>query len=271
MKFTFLSYKYFPLLLSLLISGILTSCDISYSKDSSESSKTVSWRLGDESYKKITKSNNGNEKTLEANQGIQLKEGVISGYTPGLVVKLTENREGSECKAELKEVDGVLKLSVHNDDLIRAFYKDENDWLQDFLSALGEGNKGGSALHATTLAHRNSEYRALLDSVKSIKGPFPSSELKGVLKSVENISLSSSRKEILSLILNKELEEGDHLVVAESIFRNISLSSDKTYLVLKLIKGQDISGAAREYIINNINELSLSSQREEVLMAILKK
>lgn len=261
------------LLLSLLIIGILTSCDISYSKGTSESSKTVSWHVGDEGYKKITKSTDGNEKALEANQAIQLIGGVISGYKPGLVIKINETREGSTCKAELKEVDGVLKLFVQDGELIQVFYKDEEAWLQEFLLALSYDYDKNSKGNSPALAgiSRENEYEQLLDTIRSVGEPMSSSEVLLLLKGMESISMSSSRKEILDEMLSKELEPASHKAVAESIYQKISMSSDKSYLIIKLIKTQMLSGEAKEFIIKDINSISLSSQREEVLKALLKK
>src|SRR5690606_3771594 len=95
-------------MLLFFFSSSLASCEFSYSGNSSKTTETVS-SIGS-GYRKISSTVNGNSKSMESNQMFHFKDGEISNYTEGFILKLKEERDGVVCNAELVEQDGVLKL-----------------------------------------------------------------------------------------------------------------------------------------------------------------
>lgn len=270
------------MLLFFFFTAILTSCNVGHSDGAFNpvnaeslpegakitSYSSVSFVKEQKGYKTITTLVNEDKKSVEANQPFHLESGVISNYEEGLVLKLKEERDGIICDAELIEEKGVLTLHVKKDALIKAFYENETEWLEDFFHTLLEPNvEKSTSLDITSF----SQLDELLESVNVVDDTVFSSEIEMILKGLESISMSSSRVRILEALLDKELKQVGQVAVAESIFNQISMSSDRTSLILKLIDGQELSRECKEYIVDNIDMISMSSDREEVLMALVKK
>lgn len=269
MKSSFLPPAKAAILLFLCTSGLVTSCDFSYSRNSSKTTETVS-SIGS-GYRKISSTVNGNSKSMESNQMFHFKDGEISNYTEGFILKLKEERDGVVCNAELVEQDGILKLEVKEDALIKAYYDNDIEWLDDFLqTVIVPESEHGMDLFTATFNQLN-DAQSLKTSINNFDHEIPSSEVKVILEELQDIPTSLSRSQILETLLDKKLDDMSQVAVAESIFNQISMSSAKTSLVLKLIEGQELSQPCKEYLVDHIDMISMSSDREEVLMALVKK
>lgn len=222
----------------------LTSCDFNY-----ETSYTHNNQI------KITNNNDGLFRELEANQPVQIKDGVISGYEEGLVMELSEERNGKKCKAWLKEKEGVLTFEVSVDELIQEFYESKEDWLQDFL--LGIGNTKGDS-------HSSSAILAIPERVED--------QQTKLLKSIKESAMPQpEKKEALKGLMQGELTEEEQLAITEYILYNISLPTNRNELLTIFINQQNMSRKVKVYIADNIQNIPSPPEREEILALLVKR
>jgi hypothetical protein len=228
---------------------LFSGCQFHYRSHSSERVETTIG--GTHNVRDVS---NGTTRTINYSGEVVIDRGRIEQISPGCVIHITETSFGKKRVAEVREKNGKPVLWMKSGGGFRLGTSRDLAWLEKFLWSLGTSSSEAGTVEARIKRRmadpEDGDFLAPLGKLSH------GSDKVAVLKSVVGCAHLTSRQQV---------------AVIQACFQHLSFSSDRTPVLLSLVRRPDFSAAAKNALLDRVESLSFDSDRSAVLRALSAK
>lgn len=90
-------------------------------------------------------------------------------------------------------------------------------------------------------------------------------QVEVMLDKVDNVSFSSDKKKALMKVVRLDMTEKAQILTIDYVLANVAFGDDKVTLLKRIIQKDNFTAKVKKHMLNNLDELSFSSEREKIL------